>query len=132
MSNKQWYKNIPHQGILCKSKADENFIFNAVKFIESDDYDVIYIIDANGDKHELDDIHPITSKDWWKFVPWQPIETMQTDKPYLIIANGIIQDILYAVNDNGDIYIWNSKKILSTLIDIDKCLPLPEVNNEQQ
>jgi len=92
MKNKEWYENIPEQGVLCKSK--DNFILNIIDY-EIDDFLVIC------DRHEaypIEYITPTTPQEWFAFAPWNyDMNSAPKDGTLILLKNSYnYVDIAYS------------------------------------
>ena len=68
MSNdKEWYKKIPQQGVLCVCNKD----IIAVIYDYKEDIDCPFV--SIGQR--FSSARPLNFDEWWQFAPWQPMET---------------------------------------------------------
>ena len=108
MINKQWSKNIPKQGVLCRCPAFGNLV-EITELTEKDikTYEKLGAMPV-----------PITSDEWWQFAPWQDVdENTPKNTPVLTIDN-------YGVIGIEQYLYWGYLKGAR------KWLPLPEITQE--
>jgi len=106
MSKKKWHENIPAGGVLCK----ENSSGSIVRIIGKSNLDDSMVIDDCVSSHHFyhDELTPLTAAEWWEFAPWKDMDSAPRDEPMLIIANGVVQQGVFAVSDDGEIYGWET------------------------
>jgi hypothetical protein len=81
---KNWYENIPPQGVLCKNKVDGEVI-KVLSYNAENDYVLSNKIDFEGDKEIFypSDLTPLTAEEIWQFIPWNyPVNTPE-NMPFL-------------------------------------------------
>ncbi len=94
--SKKWYENIPPQGILIHIKDDD---FNEIIVFKPEHLERFSI-------EELDRCTPLTHHEWWKFAPWQSIETVT--RSVRILLMGEWENLM----NNEDFETQNENKII--------------------
>jgi hypothetical protein len=82
----EWYKNIPPQGVLCKTNGYSNDYAVIVNPSEEDFMDVYdgECISKSGDVYLISELTPLTAAEWWSFAPWQPMKTAPLHEKILV------------------------------------------------
>lgn len=115
MSNKEWFEEIPPQGVLCKEKSSGNI----VKIIDKSHKHDGFVIDDCLTPNIYDPIEltNIASQERGKFAPWQLIETSPKTGKKVLLCNetrvtiGHFYDSLWRRGDNSTFH--NPKKWLT-------------------
>lgn len=124
---KEWYKEIPENGVLCKDCFNGYVLVIPVnednERVLCDNEDCVTTMGAG---YHHDDLTPITAQEWWEFAPWRNIRTVPSNENVFVIANGVFQycpcqfDGKYWLDIYGDII----EDFFPT-----KWLPLPKVES---
>lgn len=78
MNDKKWYENIPENGVLCKcSDGSYKLITSIENDYHMDDCTIYGVSDFGED--EIDYLTPLTADEWWKFAPWQDMDSAPRD-----------------------------------------------------
>jgi len=118
MSNKEWYEEIPRNGVLCKNQ--HGLMINAVEVVHG----VAFNAEENG--LSVRDLTPVTVQEWWDFAPWQPIEDAPViDAEYLLLFSDgtiLVRDRKFSFSKkvNGEFQEFYPIKFMA----------LPKVNHE--
>jgi len=110
--NKEWHENIPENGVLCKDDNGDTQLITEAKGIfgfRGLDYG-----------YPLSKLTPLTAEEWWKFAPWQGMDSAPRDGSLILIMTDKSSCIGY-YSDGFFIADTNDCEILSPI----KWLPLP-------
>jgi len=98
----EWFESIPEKGILCKEKGRNTYhlITEIDKDYNMDDCEI------TADGIDVDDLTPLSAKDVWKFMPWQPMETAPENEKFFARAK------------TGEPYriAWRSKAVATVIM----------------
>jgi len=118
MINKIWHENIPENGVLCKEKSSGSIVRIMGK---SNLLDIMVMDDCRRRNHfGTDELTPLAAEEWWKFAPWQDIDSAPRDGTLIFIHHNKSSCIGY-YSDGFFIADANDCEILSPI----KWLPLP-------
>ena len=104
-----WADNIPEQGVLCK----DGDVFSLV--VTKLNYKPVVVM-YSGEERLVNELTPITPKEWWQFAPWQDMDSIPTDGTKVLIKES-------GLHENEYVFIGDSN---SPSICAIAWLPLPE------
>jgi len=85
--NKEWHENIPENGVLCKTKS------GGIRLTTRNEGDFCFLDGGNINYMYAEDLSPLTADEFWKFAPWQDMDSAPRDETHFLINhNGVLCD----------------------------------------
>jgi len=97
--SKEWYENIPENGVLCKKST------GAIRLITSVSNNIAYF---DGDNKcngiHVEDLTLLTAAEWWDFALWQGMDSAPLEKEIMVISGTGIFSVVYFMQESQKKY----------------------------
>lgn len=94
-AGKKWHENIPKNGVLCR----ENTMGGVVRITGKSNLYQGNVMDGVSKRHfDIDDLTPLTAAEWWKFAPWQDMDSAPNNTPIFVRYDDGLVSIEIALN----------------------------------